>query len=328
MMNVLVIGGTRFIGRHLVEELLRKGHHVTLFHLGRQNPFGHQVEEIHADRLNHRAVRKALAGKSFDAVIDNAYVRERGTSAQDVAAMVEATREGLHHYVFTSSVAVYPFEFDMTEDWPLADRADPYTRDKAESERYLFDQHHKTGLPISMIRPPFVYGPYNDIYREAFFWDRMLLGRPIILPDQGQNLMQFAYVKDVAWALVRVLEVDAAVGQAYNIAHESPITQREFVESLARAAGTSVPLASVSRKRIRELGGNMFDEPLYFGVLFDIPSFSVRVDKARQQLGFRPTAWEDGLRETYEWYRREGRHARPLDFSFEDRVLQEAGYSR
>jgi len=323
-MNILVIGGTRFIGRHLVEELLQKGHRVTLFHLGRQNPFGHQVEEIHADRLDHRAVKKALAGKSFDAVIDNAYVWERGTSAMDVAAIVDATRAGLRHYVFTSSVAVYPLELDLSEDSPLADRDDRYTRDKVESERYLVEQYRKTGLPISIIRPPFVYGPYNDIYREAFFWDRIERGRPILLPDQGQNLMQVAYVKDVAWALARVLEVETAIGHAYNIANESPLTQRQFVESLARAAGVPVSLGILSRKRIRELGGNAFDEPFYFGEGLDVPSFSVQVDKARQHLGFQPTAWEDGLRETYEWYCREGRHARRLDFAFEDHLLREA----
>lgn len=325
-MNILVIGGTRFIGRHLVEELLRKGHHVTLFHLGRQNPFGNRVEEIHADRLNHRAVKKALAGKSFDAVIDNAYVWERGTSARDVAATVDATREGLSRYVFMSSVAVYPLELDLIENSPLADRDDRYTRDKVESERYLFDQRRKTGLPISTIRAPFVYGPWNNIYREAFFWDRIERNRPIILPDEGQNLLHFAYVKDVAWALVRVLEVEAAIGQAYNIANESPITQQQFVELLARAAGKSVQFVFLSRKRIRELGGDAFDEPFYFGEGLDFPSFSVQVDKARQELGFRPTSWQDGLRETYEWYCQQGRHARLLDFAFEDRLLREAGY--
>ncbi len=323
-MRILVIGGTRFIGRHLVIELLQRGHQVTILHRGRQNPFGDRVTEIIADRLDHRSVKRALAGLFFDAVFDNAYVWDRGTSARDVAAIVESVPSKLRRYVFTSSVAVYRLGCNLTEDASLADRADRYTRDKVESEQYLRREAQHRGLPVSIIRPPFVYGPHNHAYREAFFWDRIERGRPIILPDHGENLMHFAYVKDVAWALARTLEVDAAIGQAYNIAHESPVSQRTFVESLARVAQRPVRFAFLPRERIHQLGGRPLGEPLYFGEALDMSSFSVRIEKARRELGFRPTDWDVGLRETYQWYCRYARDQRPLDFSFEDRLLQEA----
>src|SRR5438045_2093851 len=75
---------------------------------------------------------------------------------------------------------------------PLApdDHLEPYVRNKAMSERTLFRMHQKTGLPVVTLRPPFIYGPGNPFYREAFFWDRLRDGRPIILPGDGHRLMQ------------------------------------------------------------------------------------------------------------------------------------------
>ena len=87
-----------------------------------------------------------------------------------------------------------------TRDDPLAppDHPELYVRNKGESERALFRLHRDQGIPVATLRPPYIYGPENPFYREAFFWDRLLADRPIIVPGDGSRLMQFVHVDDVA----------------------------------------------------------------------------------------------------------------------------------
>ena len=109
---------------------------------------------------------------------------------------------------------------------------EPYVRHKATTERTLFRMHAKSGLPLVTFRPPFVYGPHNPYYREAFFWDRLRAGRPIVIPGDGHRLMQFAYVNDVVRAMIRAMEEPRAVGEAFNMGDPKPLTQVELVEKL------------------------------------------------------------------------------------------------
>lgn len=301
--KVLVIGGTLFIGKELVRRLVARGDRVTILHRGR-SPLPAGVEEMVCDRNDVAAVRRVLAGRSFDLVYDNVYDWQRGTTAEQVAAAAEALGPGLRRYVFMSSVGAYGDGLDHAEDDPLAlDHPFPYIQHKARTERRLFE----LGLPVVTLRPPFVYGPENGFYREAFFWDRILAGRPVIVPDDGSRLMQFVYVRDLVEAMLRVAEVEGAVGQAYNIADPGPITQLEAVRAFARAAGRDPRLVFLPRARIEALGGKVFESPLYFGEYYDLPSITIRIDKARRDLGFEPTPFDAGLAETYQWYLKQPR---------------------
>ncbi|HEV1286811.1 MAG TPA: NAD-dependent epimerase/dehydratase family protein, partial [Bryobacteraceae bacterium] len=199
-MNCLVIGGTRFIGRMLVAELLKADHSVTVLHRRPRHDLGRRVKNIQADRNDGQAMKAALAGKKFDVVFDNVYDWERGTTAGHVEASVRALGgAGLQRYVFMSSVAAYGDGLNHHEGDALApdDAPELYTRNKAMSERALFRLHQRIGLPVVTLRPPFVYGPGNNLYREAFFWDRLRANRAIILPGDGRRLAQFIYVKDL-----------------------------------------------------------------------------------------------------------------------------------
>ena len=174
-MKVLVIGGTLFIGRLLVEELVKAGHEVSVLHRKPKHDLGRKVENIMADRNDAESLREALSTRRFEAVFDNAYDWERGTTAQQVEATVKAVGERITRYVFLSSVAAYGDGLNHKESDPLAPdyHNDPYVRHKATTERMLFRMHSQTGLPVVTFRPPFVYGPNNPFYREQFFWDRL-----------------------------------------------------------------------------------------------------------------------------------------------------------
>jgi nucleoside-diphosphate-sugar epimerase len=320
--KVLVIGGTLFIGRALVCELVKAGHAVSIVHRKPEHDFGKRVQSIQADRNDVGAMRRILSDGRYDIVFDNVYDWERGTTAAQVEAAARACGGNLERYVFMSSVAAYGDGLNHHEGDALApdDHPDAYTRNKAMTERALFRLHQRIGLPVVTIRPPFIYGPRNPFYREAFFWDRMRDSRPIILPGDGRRLMQFIYIKDLTGALLKAVEEPNAVGHAFNIANPRAITQAEAVQALADAAGKKPPIVRLPRERIHQMGGHANGTNLYFGLYFDLPPITQIVTKAQRVLGFKPADFLTGLKETYRWYLRH-HPRRQIDYSFEDRLL-------
>lgn len=324
-MNCLVIGGTGYIGRVLVAELLKAGHSVTVLHRSATHELGRRVKGIQADRNNAQSIKTALAGKSFEVVFDNVYDWDRGTTASQVEATARAAGDNLHRYIFMSSVAAYGDGLNHHEGDALApdDAPDLYVRNKAMSERALFRLHQRIGLPVVTLRPPYVYGPGNRMYREAFFWDRLRLGRVVIIPGDGRRLMQFIYVRDLALAGIKAMEEPNAVGHAFNIANARPLAQSEVVEAFAKAAKKPAKLVRIPREYILRAGGHPMGPKLYFGFYYDMPPITQVTAKAQRVLKFKTTDFDSGLKDTYKWYLRSDCFAKP-DYGFEDALLAHA----
>jgi 2'-hydroxyisoflavone reductase len=326
-MKCLVIGGTGYLGRALVAELLKKEHSVAVLHRRPKHDLGRRVENVCADRNDAQAVKAALAGKSFDVIFDHVYDWDRGTTAGHIESTVRASGGNLHRYVFMSSVAAYGDGLNHHEGDALApdDAPDLYVRNKAMSERALFRLHQRIGLPVVTLRPPYIYGPgkNNPYYREAFFWDRLRAGRPIILPGDGRRLMQFIYIKDLVKAALRAVDEPAAIGHAFNIANSRPISQAEAVEALAKASKKPVKFVRIPREYILRAGGHPMGPKLYFAVYYDMPPITQVTAKAQRVLKFKPTDFLTGLKETYTWYLRHNEFAKP-DYGFEDLLLANA----
>ena len=325
-MDVLVIGGTLFIGRRLVKELVAAGHSVTVLHRKPTHDLGRQVAGLCADRNDGAAMRAALAGKHFDVVFDNVYDWERGTTARQVEATVQACGDNLSRYIFMSSVAAYGDGLNHHEGDALAaeDHADLYARNKANSERLLFRMHSRSRLPVVTLRPPFVYGPGNPFYREAFFWDRLRDRRSIVIPGDGRRLMQFVHVSDLVWCAIQAMESPAAVGHSFNVANLKPLAQTELIEALATAAGRRMPqLVRIPRETLVRAGGQMKGPRYYFAEYFDLPPITQVVAKAQRVLKLKPLDFLEGLRETHRWWA----HAHPFgkpDYGFEDEMIARA----
>lgn len=326
-MKVLIIGGTAFIGKLLVTELARSGHEVSILHRKPRHPFSKRIGNLVADRNEIETVRKAVGKERFDAVFDIAYDWEHGTTASQVEATALLFDGRVSRYIFMSSVAAYGDGLNHHEGDALApdDHPDAYVRNKAMSERSLFRLHQRTGFPIVTLRPPYVYGPGNPFYREAFFWDRIRAGRKIVLPSEGHRLMQFVYVSDLVRLAIRVLESRNAVGHAFNVANARALTQHEVVSELARVVAAREPeLVSIPRDRIFQAGGSPFGPKLYFGYYFDLPAITQVITKAQRMLAYRPTDFPIGLKETYKAYLKHRGFPKP-DFAFEDELIARFG---
>jgi nucleoside-diphosphate-sugar epimerase len=184
--------------------------------------------------------------------------------------------------------------------------------------------YHESRFPVVTMRPPFVYGPENPFYREAFFWDRMRLDRPVIIPGDGNRLMQFVYVNDLVEACFNALEKHTAPGRAFNVADEKALTQVEVLTEFARVLGKLPQIARVPREVITRNGGNPMGEPMYFGQYYDMPPITEAVGRVKRVLNVALTPFATGLKETHRWYMRHQADTRKLDFTFEDNLIRQA----
>jgi nucleoside-diphosphate-sugar epimerase len=313
-MEVLVVGGTEFISVHVVRALLRRGHAVTVLNRGRRperRPAG--VRALVADRRDHAGLRRVLAGERFDAVVDVAYAP---TTGEDVAALLDALDDRAGHVLFVSTGRVYdharPIPYD--EDTPRSLYWGEYAKNKIAGEDALLARHRERGLPVTIVRPTHVYGPMNTRDNETFFFDRLVRGRPVLVPGPGGWLRQFGHVEDLAEAIAALLGRREAFGQAYNVTGEEVVTQVGFVEVVADVLKRPLELVHCP------VGAGRPAPPFGQNLVYDC--HAVYTTTKVRALGIRP-AWTlaSGLAQTFEWYLREGLDRREVDFSAEDAIL-------
>ena len=310
----------------MVAELVKAGHEVTVLHRHPKHDLGKKIGNLQADRNDPESLKSALAGRMFEVVFDNAYDWEHGTSASQIEATAKLVSGRLQRYVFMSSVAAYGDGLNHHEGDALApdDHPDNYVRNKAMSERILFRMHQRNGFPIVTLRPPFIYGPANPYYREAFFWDRLRADRPIIIPGDGNRLMQFVYINDLVDACFNALEKHTAPGRAFNVGDDKALTQIEAVTEIAKSIGKVPNIVRVPREIIVRNGGNAYNEPFYFGQYLDVPPITEVIGRVKRVLNVAPTPFGTGLKETYKWYLRHAEPTKTLSFAFEDKVIRQA----
>jgi 2'-hydroxyisoflavone reductase len=206
-MRILILGGTRFLGRGLVESALARGHQVTLFNRGQSNPdIFPQAEHLTGDRDGNL---EALRGREWDNVIDTSgYVpRLVRDSAQLLAG--EAGQ-----YTFISTISVYP---DMVtpgqnEDSPLGEIDDP-TTEEITGETYgplkvLCEQAVEAAFPgrALIVRPGYIVGPYDLTERWTYWPRRVSEGGTMLVPGAAQDVVQFIDVRDLSDWTIRAIE--------------------------------------------------------------------------------------------------------------------------
>ncbi len=296
MTNVLVIGGTRFVGYDLVWRLLAAGHRVSLFNRGQlADPFGPRVERLRGDRTTEDFPR-LLAGRRFDAAVD--FVAYRGEDARQVVSVLGG-RVG--HYVAISSGQVYlvreganrPAREADYEGPLLPEPKDPadrrewdYGMGKRGVEDTLAEYWAGLRFPSTRLRIPMVNGERDHLRRlEGYLW-RLLDGGPVLLPDGGARPTRHVYSGSVARAILGLLGAERTFGQAYNLAQDETPTLGELLALLAERLGAPVRLVPVPAAEIREAGL----EPVRLSPFSGRWMSFLDPSRARAELGFRHEA--------------------------------------
>jgi 2'-hydroxyisoflavone reductase len=300
-MRVLVIGGSSFVGRHIVDRALAQGHEVTLFNRGRTDPGAFPTaEHLVGDRNTDLS---ALQDRAWDATIDVcAYV------PRQVRALLEALGDGAGHYTFVSTISVYgqvDIDAGFDESAPLLAPAwdddldvEKYGELKVACEQVAAEL---AGDRLLVVRPGFVLGPHDPTHRFTYWVERVADGRsPMAGPDRDQPL-QGVDARDLA-AFV-VAQVQARTVDAFHVTAPDPApTFDEVLTTIADALGRPRP-------EVRWLGAR---DELPLAVPGDWwPKMRASVAKAAAA-GFTWRPLADTVRDTFAWVsdaRRDGRYA-------------------
>ncbi len=324
-MRVLVTGGNRYIGLDLVFELARRGHDVTLIN-SHVAPIPHGARRIHADRRIPGEFEKALAAHrdAFDVVFDNtAFV------PNDIEPMLELFAGRVSHYVFTSSQAVYRRSFvqPVHEHFRrhAPDDDDPrkaYGVGKVRCEDLLLNLAQRSGFPATCLRVGHTLGPRSpQPTRDPGFFARLEAGRPILIPGEGFAALQLVHIQDVARLMASLIGNERVKGHAYNVSGAEVTSIVGVVHLIARAMGVAPRIVEVPMEFARKQRPPLvhWGEALTGTALLSIES-------ALRDIDWTPTfGIEDGFRDSYAWWQREGRGRYTFDFSAEDSLLAQLG---
>ena len=289
-MKILITGGTVFVSKSFAQYFV--SHNCEVYVLNRNTR--PQVEGVHLIECDRRAVGDKLKDKFFDAVIDvNAY------TAEDVNALLDSVG-GFGQYILISSSAVYP----QTLQQPFKESDEcganifwgNYGLNKIAAESALAERVSEAYI----IRPPYLYGELNNVYREAFVFDCAQRDRVFYLPGEGQMPLQFFYIGDLCRFVDIILKVRPRQ-KIFNVGN-APVTVREWVTACYAAVGKEVKFFNVSE---------IYEQRSYFPFY----NYGYVLDTTLQN-SIMPslTPLAEGLRRAYEWYRCNRGDVKPKDY--------------
>lgn len=277
-MKILVTGGTVFASR-FTAEYFSKRHKVYVLNRGNR-PQSEGVTLIKADR---HALGDTLKAHSFDAVIDVCAYNET-----DIRDLLDGLGE-FGSYIMVSSSAVYPETlhqpFNESQTVGANGIWGKYGTDKISAERAITER-----VPEAYIlRPPYLYGKMNNLYREAFVFECAEKGMPFYIPKDGGMPLQFFDIEDMC-RFMEILLDKRPERRIFNVGNPESVTVSEWVKKCYAVLGKAPEFIGV--------GGNIPQRsyfPFYdYGYVLDVTAMSELMPEVKPL--------EEGLRQSYEWF--------------------------
>ncbi len=278
MKKILVTGGTVFVSRYIAEYYAAKGYDVYVLNRNsREQSAG--VTLIEADRHH---LGTMLHDHYFDIVIDTAY------NSHDVETLLDALGE-YSDYILISSSAVYPKNTvqPFKEDSSLAENKiwGKYGTDKIEAERTLLRRNPNAYI----VRPPYLYGAMNNLYREAFVFECALADRKFYLPKDGGMQLQFFHIHDLCRFLDILLQ-NKPKQHIFNVGNKDTVSIREWVELCYRTVGKKAEFV------------NVYDD-IEQRSYFSFYNYEYALDVSKQyELMQDVKPLDEGLKDAFDWY--------------------------
>lgn len=302
-MKLLMLGGTVFLGRHLVEAALERGHEVTLFNRGQHNPeLFPEVEKLRGDRDGNLS---ALEGRRWDAAIDTS-----GYMPRVVQQSARVLADAVEHYTFISSISVYA-RFDapgLDENTPVATLDNPHV-EEINGETYgalkaLCEQAAEEARPgrVLALRPGLIVGPHDPTDRFSYWVQRVARGGEVLAPGQSERQVQIIDARDLAeWNLRMVEQGQTGVFNATG--PDGVLTMGGLLDTCKAVTQSDASFTWADEAFLLEQGIAPWQElPLWMpGSEADLRSvLQVSIARATAAgLRFRPLA--DTVHDTYTW---------------------------
>lgn len=297
--NILIIGGSYFAGRSLVEFLVNeKKAGVSIFNRGNIPLNLKGVTELCGDRTSLDSIRQNLPLTDWDAVIDFC-----GYSAEDIESVIQGIPGKIRHYIFISTVSVYDHSAVLPLDETSAALCKPqpelgdyaeYGFNKIRAEKCLIRLCRERSIPWTILRPSILYGRFNYAPRETYFFDLMEKDGPIIIPEHNLALFNFIFVEDLSNITGLCIKNKKMYDQVFNTVSPEFVSYKNFVDILEIISGKKIntiqkSIQAIIKERI-PLPFPMDHHEVYSG------------DKLQRTLGFKFTPLALGMKKTYEFY--------------------------
>lgn len=316
--RILFLGGTGFIGPHIVSELIDQGHEVTLFNRGNRAELFPEVELLRGNRIpgeepgpGLEPLRAAVeSGRRWDAVIDTANVH---TWVEDSAAVLA---DAADHYLFVSSLSAYAGneEVGQDEDAPLAEMPDEVadTIDRLPYDMQYFGpvkarceaaaERHFPGR-AAIVRPGLIVGPRDVSHRFTYWPVRIREGGEVLAPGSPDDPVQYIDVRDLA-AFIAQLSVRQTPG-VFNLNGpvEGPTTIGAVLEACREATGSDATFTWVDADFLAQQGvGPWMNMPVWIPPREGMRGFHRRSVERARKAGLETRPAQDTARDTLDWF--------------------------
>lgn len=295
MSEILLLGGTGFVSKACAKYLISRGYDIDILTRGKNKvDYDGFINHIICDRQNLDEMKKNLSDKNYSYILDFS-----GYKKKDIEILFKSINniDSLKRYVFCSSGAVYALNDNhLTE----SSKIEPdniwgnYAIDKLECENYIFDLIKNKNLHATIFRPSYIYGAGNNLYRESYFFDRILNNKVITIPDSDVKV-QFINIIDVVKNFECAMYNDNDC-RAYNLSTREDVTFEDFIKACGKTVGKDpiikkVPLGDIDVRR---------DFP------FRNINYCLDITNLREN-GLHSPMYnlEQGLELTYKWYKSE-----------------------
>lgn len=297
--NILVIGGSYFNGRIFIQKLSKMdGYSVHVLNRGRFPLNIPGVTEYSCNRRKLNDLKKTLPKLTYDTVIDFC-----AKFPNDITAFLENLPGRVRQYILISSCLVYEHTHDYPkfEDSPRLSAQGPGLVGEYFFNKYLLETEAKEicglkNIPLTILRPAYIYGPYNYIPGESYFFDLLLSGRPIPAPADSLSLFQFVYVQDVAQILLKCIGKPEVFGNEYNLSAPECISYGKLMDVLSGLTDRELETEVYSIEEIEEK-----DIPLPFPLKHHELYAGETIART---LNFNYTPFAQGMRETFSFYKK------------------------
>lgn len=293
MESVLIMGGTTFVSSSLAEYLIGQGYEVDILTRGTKSiNYDGFKEHLICDRRLKNEIQRVLKGKQYEFIFDiSAYTKE------DVEILLTSIdKSKLKKYIFCSSGAVYkPNNEIIKESFEKGENPNwgEYGLDKKEAEDFIIS----SSIPYIILRPTYIYGENNNLYREVYFFDRIKANKAIPMPYGNNTKTQFIHIDDLVRVFESAMHSEKSC-KAYNVTNPDIVSWEELITTCGDVLGT-MPI-------IKKIDTNQNLETRTYFPFRDV-TYMLDIEELVEDNLYVPTiSLKEGLKKAYEWYINKG----------------------
>lgn len=293
MKTILVMGGTYFIGKRIVEFLLKCNYDVYILNRGTRDIDDNRIHKLTCNRNNIENMKIILKDYNFDFVIDVS-----GLDKIQAHILCNSLKtDSIKRFIFLSSSSVYDIEnlkIPFKENDTLKENKywTAYGKNKIEAEGFYTNYFENTQTKLIILRPPYVYGENNYARRESFVFNHIVNNQPILVPTPEFKL-QFIYTSDLASIIIKLLEEKLDQLSIFNVGNKHAVTVLEWVELCSKACGKSADIIEYDYHKYNRKIKDFFPFDDYDNIL-DVEKINNIYSKE--------TPMEEGLKAAFDWF--------------------------